>query len=144
MLAGVVLFALTLGLAAAAVTNRHIRRRLIVSTAVFALYVVLAGLIAYGRVDPEVIRQIRTFQPLLVAFAVINLLVALVINPWRQDRLPDRFPHIVQDSIVALLFAAAAAVVLRDRAVVTTAAGAVVLGLALQDTLGNLIAGLAI
>ena len=37
-----------------------------------------------------------------------------------------------------------ATLILRDRVMATTAVGAVVVGLALQDTLGNLFAGLAI
>jgi hypothetical protein len=71
-------------------------------------------------------------------------LVALVVNPWRADRLPDRFPNIVQDTIVIALFAVAATMVLQDRIFATTAVSAVVIGFALQDTLGNLFAGLAI
>ena len=43
-----------------------------------------------------------------------------------------------------MLFVVAATLILRDRFLATTAAGAVVLGFALQDTLGNLISGLAI
>ena len=79
-----------------------------------------------------------------MAFAVINLVVALTINPWRVDRIPDRFPNIVQDTLVIALFALVATLILRDRMLATTAVGAVVIGLALQDTLGNLFAGLAI
>ena len=68
---------------------------------------------------------------------------------WRSIRggpigLPDRFPTIVQDFIVIGLFAVAMTVILQDRIVATTAVGAVVIGFALQDTLGNLFAGLAI
>ena len=79
-----------------------------------------------------------------MAFAVVNLVVALALNPWRADRLPDRFPAIVQDTLLILLFGAVATLILRDRILATTAVGAVVLGFALQDTLGNLFAGLAI
>ena len=42
------------------------------------------------------------------------------------------------------LFAIVATVILQDRVFATTAVGAVVIGFALQDTLGNLFAGLAI
>ena len=79
-----------------------------------------------------------------MAFAVVNLVVALTLNPWRADRLPDRFPAIVQDTLLILLFGTVATLILRDRILATTAVGAVVLGFALQDTLGNLFAGLAI
>ena len=73
-----------------------------------------------------------------------NATVALVINPWRQDRIPDRFPNIVQDAIVIGLFAVAATIFLPEKIAATTAVGAVVIGFALQDTLGNLFSGLAI
>src|SRR4029077_2623134 len=59
-------------------------------------------------------------------------------------RLPDRFPKIVQDAIVIGMFAIAATIMLPERVFATTAVGAVVIGFALQDTLGNLFAGLAI
>ena len=61
-----------------------------------------------------------------------------------MNRLPDRFPGIVQDALLVLLFGIAATLILRDRILATTAVGAVVLGFALQDTLGNLFAGLAL
>ena len=80
----------------------------------------------------------------LILFGVINLVVTLTINPWRIDRIPDRFPNIVQDTLVIALFALVATLILRDRVMATTAVGAVIIGLALQDTLGNLFAGLAI
>ena len=89
-------------------------------------------------------QQIATVQPLLLAFSIVNALVALLINPWRADRLPDRFPTIVQDAIVLVLFAFAATLLLQEKVFAATAAGAVVIGFALQDTLGNLFAGLAI
>src|SRR5205814_4761915 len=43
-----------------------------------------------------------------------------------------------------VLFAIAATLILQEKVLATTAVGAVVVGFALQDTLGNLIAGLAI
>ena len=88
--------------------------------------------------------QIHSIIPLLLAFGAINLVVVLSINPWRIDRLPERFPNIVQDTLVIALFAVAAMLFLGERFVATTAVGAVVIGFALQDTLGNLFSGLAI
>jgi small-conductance mechanosensitive channel/CRP-like cAMP-binding protein len=144
MIAGLTLLLTTLVLRGATLKNRHVGRKLTVSAVLFGLYAAAAFAIHYATLDATLQQQIRTFQPLLLVFGVVNLLVAVVINPWRDDRLPDRFPNIVQDAIVVLLFAVAAALILRDRMLTATAAGAVVLGFALQDTLGNLIAGLAI
>lgn len=76
--------------------------------------------------------------------AVINAVVVLAINKWRDDRPNDRFPGIVQDATVIALFMATGTVLLREQLLTTSAVGAVVIGFALQDTLGNLFAGLAI
>jgi small-conductance mechanosensitive channel/CRP-like cAMP-binding protein len=81
---------------------------------------------------------------LLLALAVINLLVLIVINPLRVDRVPERFPAIVQDTIIIGLFMLVATVVMQEKFLTTSAVGAVVIGFALQDTLGNTFAGLAI
>jgi small-conductance mechanosensitive channel/CRP-like cAMP-binding protein len=144
MLIGLLLLVATLVLRAATTRNRHIQRKLFASAIAFSAYAALGLVSEYAPLTSSAQQQIHTLQPLLLAFGIINLLVAVVINPWRDDHLPDRFPNIVQDALIVVIFGATAIVMLRDRAVVTTAAGAVVLGLALQDTLGNLFAGLAI
>lgn len=61
-----------------------------------------------------------------------------------MDRPSDRFPAIVQDFTVIVLFIVIGTVLLREQLLTTSAVGAVVVGFALQDTLGNLFAGLAI
>ena len=76
--------------------------------------------------------------------AVVNAFVALAANPWRGDRPSERFPAIVQDFTVVVMFGIVGTVLLREQLLTTSAVGAVVLGFALQDTLGNLFAGLAI
>ena len=133
----------SLGLRRATI-NRHIRGRLLFSAGLFAAFTLSAAAVVYFPPDAEAARLLRDINPLVMAFAVINLVVAFALNPRRVDRLPDRFPAIVQDTLLILLFAAAATLILRDRILATTAVGAVVLGFALQDTLGNLFAGLAI
>jgi small-conductance mechanosensitive channel/CRP-like cAMP-binding protein len=143
VLLGSTLFAAVLLLRSSS-TNRHIRGRLLVSAVAFAIHAVLAALVWSGYLPDPLLRQAAFISPLLLAFGGINSVVALAINPWRSDRLPDRFPTIVQDSIVITLFAIAAAAVLQERVFAATAVSAVVLGLALQDTLGNFFAGLAI
>ncbi|HUQ88450.1 MAG TPA: mechanosensitive ion channel family protein, partial [Vicinamibacterales bacterium] len=76
--------------------------------------------------------------------AIVNAAVTVTANPWRLDRPSDRFPAIVQDFAVIVLFVAIGTVLLRQQLLTTSAVGAVVVGFALQDTLGNLFAGLAI
>ena len=71
-------------------------------------------------------------------------MVALLVNPWKDDRPSDRFPAIVQDFAVLAIFVVIGTLLLREQLLTTSAVGAVVVGFALQDTLGNLFAGLAI
>ena len=143
LIAGVLLSLIALALRSASV-NRFVRRRLTISCGLFAVYAAANALVAFGRLPQGVADQIRTANPLLLAFGLSNALVVLAINPWRGDSIPERFPNIVQDAIVIGLFGLAAMIFLPDKLAATTAVGAVVVGFALQDTLGNLFAGLAI
>jgi small-conductance mechanosensitive channel/CRP-like cAMP-binding protein len=140
---GIALLFVTLALRGAS-ANRLVRSRLTTSALLFGTYAAAAGLASYGPLPPDVAQQIRSFNPLLLAFGLATLVVVLTINPWREDRLPDRFPTIVQDAIVIALFAIVATLFMQEKVLATTAVGAVVIGFALQDTLGNLFSGLAI
>lgn len=125
--------------------NRHVRQRAMLSAWLFAGDVAIALALRYlVPDDADTKRHLDILQTLLLTFGVINLLITATINPWRSDRLPDRFPNILQDAIIIGLFGAAMTVIRPSEFAATTAVGAVVLGLALQDTLGNLFAGLAI
>ena len=143
VLVGFALVVTSLGLHRATF-NRHIRGRLLLSAVLFAAYTLAASSLHWVSMPDDTREILSALNPLLLAFGIINLVVTLTINPWRVDRVPDRFPNIVQDTLVMALFALVATLILRDRMLATTAVGAVVLGLALQDTLGNFFAGLAI
>ena len=140
---GLALLLLTAGLRSASI-NRLVRTRLMGSCVLFGAYTIGAALAEYGPLPPNVAQQIRSFNPLLLAYALSMLIVIATINPWREDRLPDRFPNIVQDTLVIGLFAIVATLFMQEKVLATTAVGAVVIGFALQDTLGNLFSGLAI
>jgi small-conductance mechanosensitive channel/CRP-like cAMP-binding protein len=143
MIVGLALVVLALVMRSASV-NRHVRGRLATSAFAFAAYAVIAAARNELQLSPSLQEQLGFAQPLLLSFGLITAITALLINPWRIDRLPDRFPTIVQDTIVIALFAIAATLILQDKIFATTAVGAVVIGFALQDTLGNLFAGLAV
>lgn len=140
---GLALLLASLGIRRATI-NRHIGARLLFSASLFAAYTLAAAGIVWLRLPDETRQTLQAINPLLLVFASVNFVVALSINPWRVDRVPERFPNIVQDALVIALFGLVATLILRDRMMATTAVGAVVIGLALQDTLGNLFAGLAI
>jgi len=143
VIVGIALVVTSLGLLRATI-NRHIRGRLLLSAGLFAVFA-LSELLLRNFALPEQTRLLlRDVSPLVMAFAAINLVLAFALNPWKINRLPDRFPSIVQDALLILLFGFAATLILGDRILAMTAVGAVVLGFALQDTLGNLFSGLAI
>jgi small-conductance mechanosensitive channel/CRP-like cAMP-binding protein len=143
VIVGLVFLLASLG-ARRATINRHIRGRLLLSAWLFAAYTLAGVGVDWIPLNPETRQQLLALNPAVLAFGIVNFVVTLTINPWRADRVPDRFPNIVQDTLVIALFSIVATLILRDRVMTTTAVGAVVIGLALQDTLGNLFAGLAI
>ena len=90
------------------------------------------------------IDDLRALEQLALAAGFINLLVVGIINPLRTDRVPDAFPAILQDAMVIGIVALVATFVFDDKLLTTSAVGAAIVGFALQDTLGNAFAGLAI
>jgi small-conductance mechanosensitive channel len=125
--------------------NRVIRRRMVFTS-------VLVGVVIgwHFGVDAGVLARTAgaaLFEKLLVAFAAVNTAVTLLFNPWFSDRVRDRAPAIVQDALVIGLFLAIGLIFFQEDAtklIATSAIAAAVLGLALQETLGNAFAGLAI
>ena len=140
LLPTVAALAVTLALAAA-VPSAYIRARLR-----FSIWLLLAA----AGLEVAVIREIgdtsllAALARLTFVLALINLVISLVVNPWRESRPSDRFPAIVQDVTLIALFTVVATVLMNEQLLTTSAVGAVIVGFALQDTLGNLFAGLAI
>jgi small-conductance mechanosensitive channel/CRP-like cAMP-binding protein len=125
--------------------NRLVRRKLRLSLFLFAAYVAIDLVTAlYGyRFSTATLEQLNAFGKLALAAGLINAAVFLLVNPVRVDRVPERFPIILQDFIVIALILLASTF-LSSQLVTTSAVSAVVIGFALQDTLGNAFAGLAI
>ena len=125
--------------------NRLVRRKLKLSLFLLGSYVVLHLVFAF-RLSPNAIvdEQLISIERLAFAAGLINLVVITFLNPLREDRVPARYPAILQDFIVIGLLVLVATLVFQDKLLTTSAVSAVVLGFALQDTLGNAFAGLAI
>jgi len=140
---GLVLLLLAAGLRAAT-PNRLVRRKLQLTLAVSFAALVLGAVLQFGQVPGNLLERLRSVEVLLLTLAAISLFIVAAVNPLTVDRIPSRFPSILQDAIVVGLFALAATVVLEEKFLTTSAVGAVVVGFALQDTLGNAFAGLAI
>lgn len=125
--------------------NRLIRRKLRLSLILLVAYVAIDVVTAVPglSISIDTQAQLAAFAKLALAAALINAAVFLLVNPLRVDRVPERFPIILQDAIVIGLILLASTF-LSSQLVTTSAVSAVVLGFALQDTLGNAFAGLAI
>ncbi len=138
--------------------NRLIKKRLKLS--IFLLFAVLVLELIHnwyplfsGPVTPEKPPQgmwatpqekLRTFEFLLTTLAIINATVALIFNRLNRETASEKYPAIVQDALVIGSFVVTVTYWWPERLLTTSAMGAVIIGFALQDTLGNLFAGLAI
>jgi small-conductance mechanosensitive channel/CRP-like cAMP-binding protein len=140
LVAGVVALAATLAIFAA-VGSRFVRGRLLFSLWLLVGFVALQVAVVQSLGDAVLLSAIAR---LVFVLALVNLGVSLLANPWKDSRPSDRFPGIVQDVTVIAIFTVISTVLMREQLLTTSAVGAVVVGFALQDTLGNLFAGLAI
>jgi small-conductance mechanosensitive channel/CRP-like cAMP-binding protein len=149
---GVAALAVTL-IVSSITTNRLVKRKLRLSIFLLIGYVLFhLALIVRPELVPELTppgpddlrSPLRGFERLALSAAIINLLVLSLINPLRKDRVPEGFPAIMQDAIVIGLLMVVGTFVFKEQLLTTSAVGAVVVGFALQDTLGNAFAGLAI
>jgi CRP-like cAMP-binding protein len=70
--------------------------------------------------------------------------VVLAFNEFRGEGVSSRYPSIVQDAIVIGGFIIIAVALAPRELLTPSAVGALIVGLALQDTLGNLFSGLAL
>lgn len=143
VLAGLILFGLALAVRAFT-KNRVVRSRVRLPMVLAVIFVGVQAALSADLLRPESRQLAGSVGQLLFGFALIHFVVLVVVNPLRTDRVPDYFPTIVQDVLVFVLFAVVATLVMEEKFLTTSAVGAVVAGLALQDTLGNLVSGLAI
>lgn len=136
---------LLISLAARLLTaNRYVQRRLSLSAFLAGASILATVLLPYFGLSANALAQVRSWELLVLILAALNAVVMLAINPLREDRVPDRFPHIMQDTILVALFMIVATFVFQEKVATASAVSAVVIGFALQDTLGNAFAGLAI
>jgi small-conductance mechanosensitive channel/CRP-like cAMP-binding protein len=132
------------GVVRGASRNRLVRRKLVMTLVLLLAYVAVGLALGWYHPAEEVAARAISINQLVIALALINLLVVVAINPLREDRVPERFPTIVQDAIIIAAFMIVATFVMQEKFLTTSAVGAVVVGFALQDTLGNMFSGLAI
>lgn len=139
-----------LGLLAAAVLlalvvkNAWIRRRLRLTTILAAVAVGLHLALLSGSWLGAYATQFVVFERLILALGLIHGLITVVFNPWFTHGAPERAPGIVQNALVLGVFGVFATVAFPGQLLATSAVGAVIMGFAVQDTLSNFFAGLAL
>lgn len=120
--------------------NRWIKRRLAISI----ILLLLAALFSVNTGEWMTEKTAGTLRFLSLTLGIVLAGVALLFNRFKGQAVSDRFPAIVQDALVIGVFAMIAIYDAPDRLLTTSAVGGLVIGLALQDTLGNLFSGLAL
>jgi small-conductance mechanosensitive channel len=119
------------------------------------LLVALLGLHAFaimqGGAHPALRKGVLIVELLLAAYLAIEAAETIVLHYWLGERKKVQLPAVVRHLILAVLYAVAALSIVGSVTGVdvlpllaTSTVVTVVLGLALQDTLGNLFAGLAL
>ena len=108
---------LVLGLAVRVFTkNRMIGSRVRLTIVLALVFVgINAALATTGLVAAETRTLLASIAQLLFAFALIHFIVLVTVNPLGADRVPERFPTIVQDVIVFTVFALVATLVLQEK-----------------------------
>jgi small-conductance mechanosensitive channel len=142
-IAGVALLIATLALLLSA-RNPSLRRRLRITVGLAAA-AVAAHLAIVGAPLPEAyFGDIFSVEKLLLTLAAIHGVMTLAFHPWFSEHATERAPGIVQGALVITVFLLVVTLVFPEQLLAASAVGAVVVGFALQDTLGNFFAGLAL
>jgi small-conductance mechanosensitive channel len=124
--------------------NTWLRRRLRLTLILAAITVVLHVLVTNTSWVGSYAEQVTAFKRLLLALVVIHGFVTLLFNPWFKEGAPERAPGIVQNALVLGVFGLFATIAYPGQLLATSAVGAVIMGFAVQDTLSNFFAGLAL
>lgn len=120
--------------------RRRLRLTLVVALAAIAAHIVLMTAPLPATFGPNIF----SVEKLLLTLGFIQAAITLLFHPWFSERATERAPGIVQGALVLGVFLVVVTLVFPDQLFAASAVGAVVVGFALQDTLGNFFAGLAL
>ena len=135
----------------AATAEKNFRRDIRGAIVLFVAFLLLRGLehLVAGRMSVGAVKVIHAGWMLTFAFGVIRTCVSLLLLLMRWRAYP--VPKILRDVVDFSLYSLVAIPILHSQIsfdfsglLATSAVASVVLGLALQETLGNLFAGLSI
>ncbi|HMY19968.1 MAG TPA: mechanosensitive ion channel family protein, partial [Polyangium sp.] len=136
----------------AAVTLRQGERMKLLRTplVLFALHIACMSARLFAPDDSDLARSLDVLGLAFLLFALGRTAFVVVADGILAARLSKPLPKIIRDIVQGLVYVAGAAIVLRSVGVdpgsllTTSALLTAVIGLSLQETLGNLFAGLAI
>ena len=137
---GAVLLILVLLVLKTLTSNAWIKSRLKWPIILSSISVVISVVLMFQ----PTLNHLPTARLLLMVMVVVMTVVVLTFNEFRGERVSVRYPSIVQDAIVIAGFIIIAVILAPNELLTPSAVGALVVGLALQDTLGNLFSGLAL
>jgi len=137
---GSVLWILVLLVLKSLTSNQWIKTRLQWPVILLAISVVISVVMLFR----PGLEHLPTARLLLMVMAAVMTIVVLAFNQFRGQRVSLRYPSIVQDAIVIAGFIIIAVSLAPNELLTPSAVGALIVGLALQDTLGNLFSGLAL
>ncbi|HSC86273.1 MAG TPA: mechanosensitive ion channel family protein [Polyangiaceae bacterium] len=147
---GATLLALALLAAAWLLLPRKDRSRLALPLGLWILHVLLVGVQSVLPARHALDATLRIAAQTLVLFGLARTAYLLLVHSFWFRRLARPLPKILQDVVQAFIYLIAFLFVLRSAGVeprsllATSAFLTAIIGLSLQDTLGNLFAGLAI
>lgn len=109
------------------------------------------GLLLSNQIPANLLSSIQIWATIFLYLAVARISVWIVFDCLLEARRGSVIPRITKDVILAILYVLVALIILKQKAKVdvaslltTSAVISIVIGLALQDTLGNLFSGLAL
>jgi small-conductance mechanosensitive channel len=134
------------------VKDRRVSRSLVLAVLALALFLITRfAVYSLGERAPMAVEAMRVAGLVFFAFALVRILGVAIVDVVMHQRTGVETPRIIRDMVLAGLYLVATISVLRltlkiDLTSFLTTAGilSIVLGLALQDTLGNLFSGLAV
>ena len=143
VIGSIVLLAVTLAMLFVA-KNPALQRRLRLTLMIAAAAIVVHLVRTNGGVPPGFLDNTEKVEQLLLTLGVIHGVMTLLFHPWFSVQSSERAPSIVQGALVISVFLIFVTLRFPDQLFAASAVGAVVVGFALQDTLGNFFAGLAL
>lgn len=128
-----------------------LRRSRLPARALIVLITLHTGLFLRDSTHPGLHKAVLLIELMLIAYLVIETFETLLLDYWMEERKQIQVPAVLRHLLLVVLYGVAILSILGTvtgmsvvPVLATSSVVTVVLGLALQETLGNLFAGLAL